>query len=154
MIPNLRQLLAAVPALTIVALSHAGACPACWPLIGGLVSSLGLTFLVEVRYLLPLMIGCLAIAITALAYGTKRDYRPLFLAVSAVALEHHDRFSRAFVTNRSAHAAAGKGNFHANHALQEWLFHGFRAGREFQPRQVSPTASAIPASRDSKPPLV
>ena len=31
---------------------------------------------------------------------------------------------------------------------------GFKAGRGFQPRQVSPTASAIPASRDSKPPLV
>jgi hypothetical protein len=31
---------------------------------------------------------------------------------------------------------------------------GFTADREFQPRQVSPTASAIPASRDSKPPLV
>ena len=30
---------------------------------------------------------------------------------------------------------------------------GFTAGREFQPRQVSPTASAIPASRDSKLPL-
>ena len=46
------------------------------------------------------------------------------LAVSAVALEHHDRFSRAFVTNRPARAAAGKGNFHANHAPQECLFHG------------------------------
>jgi hypothetical protein len=30
----------------------------------------------------------------------------------------------------------------------------FTAGREFQPRQVSPIASAIPASRGSKPPLV
>ena len=83
MIANLRRLLAAVPALTMVVLSHAGVCPACWPLIGGLVSSLGLTFLVEVRYLLPLMIGCLVIAVTALAYKARREYRPLFLGVAA-----------------------------------------------------------------------
>jgi hypothetical protein len=43
MIANLLRFFAAVPALTI-ALTHAGTCPACWPLIGGLVSSLGLTF--------------------------------------------------------------------------------------------------------------
>jgi len=81
MIANLRQFLAAIPALTI-SLIHAGTCPACWPLIGGLVASLGLTFLVETRYLLPLMVGCLAIAIVTL-YGARRDYRPLILGVAA-----------------------------------------------------------------------
>ena len=83
MIANLRRFLTAVPAVTIALLSHAGACPACWPLIGGLVSSLGLTFLVETRYLLPLMIGCLAISIAALSYGAGRDYRPLIVGVAA-----------------------------------------------------------------------
>jgi hypothetical protein len=83
MIANLRRFLTAVPAVTIALLSHAGACPACWPLIGGLVASLGLTFLVETRYLLPLMIGCLAIAIAALSYPIGRDYRPLIVGVAA-----------------------------------------------------------------------
>jgi hypothetical protein len=35
-----------------------------------------LTFLVETGYLRPLMIGCLAMAIAALGYGSRRDYRP------------------------------------------------------------------------------
>src|SRR4051812_15086277 len=76
---NVRRFLAAVPALTIALLSHAGGCLACWPLIGGLLSSLGLAFLVETRYLLPFMIGCLAIAIAALSHGARRDYRPFAL---------------------------------------------------------------------------
>jgi hypothetical protein len=70
MIANLRRFLAVVPAVTM-ALIHAGTCPACWPLFGGLLFSLDLTFLVETRHLLPLMIGCLAIAIAALSYGAR-----------------------------------------------------------------------------------
>ena len=79
---NFRRFLAAVPALAI-ALAHAGTCPACWPLIGGLVSSLGVTFLAETRYLLPLMIACFAMAIAALGYGARHDYRPLIVGVVA-----------------------------------------------------------------------
>ena len=79
---NFRRFLAAVPALAI-ALPHAGTCPACWPLIGGLASSLGVTFLAETRYLLPLMIGCFAMAIAALGYGARHDYRPLIVGVVA-----------------------------------------------------------------------
>jgi hypothetical protein len=57
MISKFRQCLAAVPAVSIALL--------CWPLFGALMSSSGLTFLVESRYLLPLMIGCLVVAIDA-----------------------------------------------------------------------------------------
>jgi hypothetical protein len=85
MIVNFRRFLAIVPAVTI-ALFHVGTCSACWPLIGGLVSSLGLTLLVETRDLLPLMIGCLAIAIAALSYGARRDYRPLLMGIAASAV--------------------------------------------------------------------
>ena len=85
MIAKLRWFLAVVPTVT-VALVHAGTCPACWPLVGGLASSLGLTFLVETRYLLPLMIGCIAIAIAALSYGARCDYRPLLMGVAASAV--------------------------------------------------------------------
>jgi hypothetical protein len=83
MISNVRQFLAAVPAVSIALLSHVGVCPACWPLIGGLMSSLGLTFLVESQYLLPLMIGCLVVAIAALGWGARRNYWPLILGVVA-----------------------------------------------------------------------
>jgi hypothetical protein len=63
MISNVRQFLAAIPAMSTALLSHVGVCPACWPLVGGLISSLGLTVLVENRFLLPLTIGSLVIAI-------------------------------------------------------------------------------------------
>jgi hypothetical protein len=83
MISNVRQFLAAVPAVSVALLSHVGVCPACWPLIGGLISSLGLTFLVESQCLLPLMIGCLVVAIAALGWGARRNYWPLILGVVA-----------------------------------------------------------------------
>jgi hypothetical protein len=82
MIANLRRFLAVIPAVAI-ALLHAGTCPACWPLLGGLVSSIGLTFLIETQYRLPLMIGCLAIAVSGLSYGARREYRPLVMGLSA-----------------------------------------------------------------------
>jgi hypothetical protein len=86
MILNVRRFVPAVPAVTIALISHAGLCPACWPLIGGLMSSLGVTFLIETRYLLPLMIGCLALAVAALSYGARRNYRPFALGIVASGL--------------------------------------------------------------------
>ena len=93
MIVNIRRFVAAVPAVTLALISHAGVCPACWPLIGGLMSSLGVTFLIETRYLLPLMIGCLALAVGALSYGARRDYRPLALGIAASGLILIGRFA-------------------------------------------------------------
>jgi hypothetical protein len=92
MTANVRRFLAAVPAVTIALISHAGGCLACWPLIGGVMSSLGLTFLVETRYLLPLMIVCLAIAVAALSSGAQRNYRPLVLGFVASGLILIGRF--------------------------------------------------------------
>jgi hypothetical protein len=77
MIRNVRRFVAVVPAVTMALISHAGVCPACWPLIGGLMSSLGVTFLIETRYLLPLMIGCLALAVAALSYGDSTQLPPV-----------------------------------------------------------------------------
>jgi hypothetical protein len=93
MILNIRRFVALVPAVTIALISHAGVCPACWPLIGGLMSSLGMTFLIETRYLLPLMIGCLALAVGALSYGARRDYRPFALGIAASGLILIGRFA-------------------------------------------------------------
>ena len=44
---------------------------------------LGFNFLVESQYLLPLMIGCLVVAIAALGWGARNNYWPLILGVVA-----------------------------------------------------------------------
>src|SRR5258708_4539839 len=51
------------------------------------MSSLGVTFLIETRYLLPLMLTCLALAVAALSYGDRRNYRlPFALSIVASGL--------------------------------------------------------------------
>ena len=64
-----------------------GVCPACWPAYAGLLGSLGLGFLLESAYLLPLMGAFLALALGTLAYRAKsrRGYGPLALGVVATA---------------------------------------------------------------------
>ena len=54
------------------------ACPACWPAYAGLLSTLGLSFLLSTSYLLPLTGVFLLIAVAALAYRapTRRGYGP------------------------------------------------------------------------------
>ena len=46
--------------------------------------------------------------------GNKRAARDL-LAITAVTLEHHDRFGGTFVANRTAHGAAGEGCAYFRH---------------------------------------
>ena len=60
-------------------------CPVCWPAYAAAVSALGLTFLLEVRYLLPLTIGALALAVGALAWKARgrRGFGPAALALAA-----------------------------------------------------------------------
>lgn len=62
-------------------------CPLCWPAYAGLLSSMGLGFLLSSRYLLPLTAVFLLIAIAALAYRahTRRGYGPMTLGVIAAA---------------------------------------------------------------------
>lgn len=55
------------------------ACPLCWPLYAGILSSLGLGFLVGTRYLMPITAAFLAIALAALGFRAKlrRGFGPL-----------------------------------------------------------------------------
>ena len=89
---NVRRFAAAIPAVAIALVSHAGVCPACWPLIGGLMSALGATFLIQTRILLPLMILCLALAVAGLSHRVRGDYRPLALSILASGLILVGRF--------------------------------------------------------------
>jgi hypothetical protein len=76
--------LAALPGIGTAMLPKL-ACPACWPAYAGLVSSLGLGFLLETRWLLPLTVVLLALTVAALTYGAqaRRGYGPAVLAATA-----------------------------------------------------------------------
>ncbi len=79
--------LAALPGLG-ASLLPVGVCPACWPAYTGLLSSVGLGFLIEETYLFPLTAFFLLIAVGALGYKarTRRGYGPFFLGLAASAL--------------------------------------------------------------------
>src|SRR5258708_22570808 len=61
------------------------ACPACWPAYAGLLTSLGLGFLISMVYLLPLTAAFLLPALGAMAFrATKRHgYGPFLLGLAA-----------------------------------------------------------------------
>ena len=63
------------------------ACPMCWPAYAGLLSSLGLGFLISAQYLLPLTVAFLLIAVAALGFRsrTRHGCRPMLLGVAASA---------------------------------------------------------------------
>ena len=74
------------------------ACPACWPAYAGLLSSIGLGFLVPNRtYLLPLTVAFLLIAVGTLAFRARRrrGYVPFALGVLAASLILLGKFSLA-----------------------------------------------------------
>ena len=59
------------------------ACPMCWPLYAGILSSLGLGFLIGTTYLVPLTIGFLAAALVVLGFRAKqrRGFGPLAIGI-------------------------------------------------------------------------
>ncbi len=65
-----------------------GACPACLPAYAGLLGSLGLGFLLDATYLLPLTGASFALALGALANraGSRRGYGPLGLGIVAASV--------------------------------------------------------------------
>jgi hypothetical protein len=63
-------------------------CPMCWPAYAGLLSALGLGFLISAKYLLPLTFAFLAITTAALGFRASRrhGYGPLWLGLIAAAV--------------------------------------------------------------------
>lgn len=82
--PRATSVLGALPGLGI-ALLPKGLCPACWPAYGALLSALGLGFLMQDEFLLPLTIVFLALAVCALAYRARwrRGFGPTFVGACA-----------------------------------------------------------------------
>ena len=85
--PTFKQTVAALPGIGVSLLPKL-MCPACWPAYAGLVSALGLGFLISAKYLLPLTVGFLAITALALGYHASRrhGYGPLWLGLVAAAV--------------------------------------------------------------------
>jgi hypothetical protein len=71
-----------------IALLPKAVCPVCWPLYAGLLSALGLGFLMDAAYLLPLTILLLGIAVFALGFraSSRRGYGPFALGLVAAAV--------------------------------------------------------------------
>src|SRR5260370_16115148 len=59
--------------------------PACWPAYAGLLSWVGLGFLISTVYLLPLTVAFLVLALTALVFraNKRQGYGPFFLGLVA-----------------------------------------------------------------------
>jgi len=79
-----RRTLAVLPGIGVSLLPKL-ICPMCWPAYAGLISALGLGFLISTKYLLPLTAVFLAITLTALGFRAshRRGYGPLSLGVIA-----------------------------------------------------------------------
>ncbi len=68
-----KQTLVAIPGIGVSLLPKL-ACPLCWPAYAGLLSSVGLGFLISAKYLLPLTATFLLLALAALAYRARRRH--------------------------------------------------------------------------------
>ncbi len=86
MISSIRRVIPVIPAVGVALLPKL-ACPACWPAYAGLLSALGLGFLISTKYLMPLTAVFLVLAVAALVWGAgrRRGYAPVWLGVAASA---------------------------------------------------------------------
>lgn len=89
-----RSSLAAAPGIAFAFLPNL-VCPACWPAYAGLLSSIGLGFLLDWRYLLPVTAVFLALALGALAFRARgrRGYRPFAVGLAAAAVVLAGKFA-------------------------------------------------------------
>jgi hypothetical protein len=92
-----RASLAALPGIG-ASLLPVGICPACWPAYAGLLGSLGLGALLQVKYLFPLTAAFLALAVWGLAYKarTRRGYGPFYLGLAGSAVVLAGKFYFGF----------------------------------------------------------
>jgi mercuric ion transport protein len=83
------------------------ACPVCYPAYTGLVSALGLGFLISAKYLLPLTVAFLAVAAAALSFRASRrhGYGPFWLGLVAAAVILTGKFY--FDAAQAAYAGVG-----------------------------------------------
>lgn len=78
--------LAATPATVMALVAHAATCPACWPIIGGVMSALGVTSVIGTKVMLPLFVGFLLLGMTPLGAAARRHPGPLLVGLVAAVL--------------------------------------------------------------------
>lgn len=96
-------------------------CPACWPAYAGLLSAVGLGFLISTKYLLVLTIAFLLITSFALGFraSRRRGYGPFYLGLLAAAVI----LSGKFYFDAEAATYAGVGLLVAASVWNSWPFH-------------------------------
>lgn len=79
-----KQGLLAVPGVSVSLLPKL-ICPLCWPAYAGLLSTLGLGFLISTAYLFPLTAALLALAVSSLAFraSRRRGLGPFWFGLAA-----------------------------------------------------------------------
>lgn len=89
-----KQGLLALPGVGVSVLPKL-ACPACWPAHAGLLSSVGLGFLISTAYLLPLTAAFLALAVWMLAFraSKRHGYGPFLLGLLAAIAAFFGKFA-------------------------------------------------------------
>ena len=82
MTTNWKQGLLAVPGIGVAMLPKL-LCPLCWPLYAGIVSSIGLGFLIGTAYLLPITSAFLVLTLAVLGFRAdqRRGYGPFLFGV-------------------------------------------------------------------------
>ena len=83
------------------------ACPFCWPAYAGLLSSVGLGFLISAKYLLPITAAFLMLAVGGLAFRAHRrhGYGPFVLGLFAAVVVLAGKFW--WELNPAMYAAVG-----------------------------------------------
>src|SRR6266851_8737790 len=101
-----KEAVLAVPGI-ILSVLPVGACPACWPVYGGVLSALGAGFLLSSAYLLPVTTVFLLITVAALGFRARarRGYGPLAVGVTAAAVVLTGKF--ALGSNPVTYAGTG-----------------------------------------------
>ena len=82
-----RSSLATLPGIGLAFLPKI-ACPACWPAYAGVLTSLGLGFLLDIRWLFPLTAVFLLVAVVALGFRARRrrGFGPFVVGLGASAI--------------------------------------------------------------------
>ncbi len=81
--PVWRNVLGTLSGATLLAFLTRLLCPACWPMYAGILSSMGLGFLMQKAWLMPLTVITLLFVISSLAYraNTRRGLAPFVLGI-------------------------------------------------------------------------
>ena len=101
-----KQSFGAIPGI-VVSLLPKLACPLCWPAYAGLLSSVGLGFLISTKYLLPVTAVFLALALGAFAFRARRrrGYGPFAVGLFAAVGVMMGKFE--WESNLSVYGAVG-----------------------------------------------